>query len=197
MDFTGKSDLIRPVSLKSISSIYETSSSSLATITPSRSSNSVEFNDDSKPSGVLVDDDFLPMSSPVDDHFWDLSHFNQYSMKSSNTARECFPDVGSSPVIEKKQFLFQPVSNRSVTNLDSFQSETSCDDEEDDERSSAVSEQQKFSIHQYQIKELQKPLVIQRSTISAPLQAFEKSFDQNLITMPIKRLSKLISNIYS
>ena len=147
MDFqslSNKRDLIRPVTLNDTSA-----SSSTTTLTSIRSSTSLEFDDNTKPSGVLVDDDFLPMSSPVDEHFWDVTIKNYY--KSNNHG--CFPNVGSSPDVEIKRFDVEKLTTLS---------ETSCDEDDDDNDNSTSSFNQSeiFSVDEYKIKQLQKPLVI-------------------------------------
>ena len=162
MDFSSNQhEYHRPITLiNPTNTTYETSSSSLATITSGRSSASLEFNDDSKPSGVLVDDDFLPMSSPVDDHFWDMTNPNFFAKFSSNkqqiNTNECFPNVGSSPDIEVKHFPLVTSTN------DQPLSETSCDEDDDDDQ------RQTYSVHEYQLKELQKPIVIHHRSVLNP-----------------------------
>jgi hypothetical protein len=138
-----------------ISTINETSSSSTATLTSVRSSTSLEFDDNTKPSGVLVDDDFLPMSSPVDEHFWNMTVKNYYELNNN----ECFPNVGSSPDIEIKHFDLQQLNTLS---------ETSCDEDDDDNSPSSNNQPEIFSIHEYKIKQLQKPFLIIKST--SPIQ---------------------------
>jgi hypothetical protein len=179
MDFqSNKHELIRPITLLNPGTIYETSSSSIATLTSVRSSTSLEFDDDTKPSGVLVDDDFLPMSSPVDDHFWDMTTpKNHY--KFTNKKNECFPNVGSSPDIEVKHFDVNQINSLSST-IDQIFSETSCDEDDDDDRSL---NQQKFSIHEYKLKELQKPIVIHRSVFNPSIQSIHLNNDLNLISI--------------
>ncbi|CAF1251073.1 unnamed protein product, partial [Adineta ricciae] len=142
---TKREPLARPVAL--ISTIHETSStSSTATLTSIRSLTSLEFDDNSKPSGVLVDDDFLPMSSPIDEHFWDMTK------KSSScfTNNDCFPNVGSSPDVEVKHFDV-PRSH--------LLSETSCDEDDDEDSVSSMNQPEKYSIYEFKVKELQKPIV--------------------------------------
>ena len=191
-----KCELLRPIALKNGTHVYETSSSSLATIASVRSSASLEFDDDAKPSGVLVDDDFLPMSSPVDEHFWDTTPF--HDAISTATARtksshrqqlnQCFPNVGSSPDIEKKQFTLPPFHTLS---LDQPLSETSCDEEEE-----TLLNQQQFSIHHYHLKELQKPMVIHRSALNPSMHSSERANlppHNESIAVPIKRLCRSMS----
>jgi len=113
----------RSMDFRSIRDSYDSSSSSTMTLTSQRSLTSLEFDDNSKPSGVLVDDDFLPMSSPIDEHFWNMSTTNSYQ---SNLSESFFPNVGSSPDIEIKQFHFP-------------QSEISCDEDDDDDDDSTSS----------------------------------------------------------
>lgn len=141
-----------------ITIINETTSSSTATLTSIRSSTSLEFDDNTKPSGVLVDDDFLPMSSPVDECFWDMTKKSTY--KSNNNG--CFPNVGSSPDVEVKHFDLQQLNTLS---------ETSCDEDDDDDNdndndnasTSSINQPEIFSIQEYKIQELQKPLAIMKS----------------------------------
>jgi hypothetical protein len=155
MDFqsiSNKRDFIRSVALHDTSS-----SSSTTTLTSIRSSNSLEFDDNTKPSGVLVDDDFLPMSSPVDEHFWDKTIKNYYGL--NNNA--CFPNVGSSPDVEIKHFDLQKLNTLSETSCDEDD-----DDDDDDDSTSSCNQPDIFSIPEYKIKELQKPLVILKSTSS-------------------------------
>jgi hypothetical protein len=171
--------LLRPITLTNAGPIYETSSSSITTLTSVRSSTSLEFDDDTKPSGVLVDDDFLPMSSPVDDHFWDMTIPKTHQKFHHN---ECFPNVGSSPDIEVKHFNVHQIN----TLIDQPLSETSCDDDDDDEDRSL--NQQKFSIHEYKLKELQKPVVIHRSTLHPSIHSTEQL--TNMITVPINNLCR-------
>jgi len=170
MDFqSNKHELIRPITLINPGTIYETSSSSIATITSVRSSTSLEFDDDTKPSGVLVDDDFLPMSSPVDDHFWDMTtSTNHY--KYTNNKNECFPNVGSSPDVEIKPFDIHQINPLS-SSFDQPLSETSCDEDDYDDDKSL--NQQKYSIHEYKLKELQKPIVIHRAVFNPSIHSLE------------------------
>ena len=191
MDFQStKHELVRPTTLTSTGTIYETSSSSIPTLTSVRSSSSLEFDDDRKPSGVLVDDDFLPMSSPVDEHFWDMTtptnHSHQRHQKFLNKKTECFPNVGSSPDVEMKHFDVDQINPLSSTSIDQPLSETSCDedDDDDDDGEDKLFPQQKFTIHQYQIKELQKPLVIHRTVLNN--EPIHPHHDLN--SLPIKQL---------
>jgi hypothetical protein len=193
------SELLRPIALKNGTHIYETSSSSLATIASVRSSTSLEFDDDAKPSGVLVDDDFLPMSSPVDEHFWDMTPFHDANSTATTSAKssrphlnQCFPNVGSSPDIEKKQFYLPALRTLS---MDQPLSETSCDEDEE-----TLLNQQQFSIQHYQLKELQKPMVIHRSALNSVLHTSElpnnhhphPHLHNEMIAVPIKRLCRSI-----
>jgi hypothetical protein len=183
-----KHELQRPVTLTNTGNIYETSSSSIATIASVRSSASLEFDDDSKPSGVLVDDDFLPMSSPVDDHFWEMTipKTNHYRFN-PNHKNGCFPNVGSSPDIEIKHFHPQQINPLSTTSIDQPLSETSCDEYDDDDH--ATLNEQKYSIHEYKLKELQKPIVIHRSIFNPSIHSTESTNHNNdLISIPIKKL---------
>ncbi|CAF4581124.1 unnamed protein product [Rotaria sp. Silwood1] len=195
MDFqsinnNNRHELIRPITLTNPGTIYEASSSSIATLTSVRSSNSLEFDDDTKPSGVLVDDDFLPMSSPVDDHFWDMTipkHHHKFN-NNNNNKKECFPNVGSSPDIEIKHFDVQQI-NKLSSSIDQALSETSCD-EDDDNNNNTLLNQQKFSIHEYKLKELQKPIVVHRSLFNPSIHSTEQiSHNNDLISLPIKKLS--------
>lgn len=163
---TSKSDLVRPIARKAFGAFYETSSSSQGTLTSIRSSTSLEFDDDRKPSGVLVEDGFIPMSSPVDEHFWDMSILKNSSQQSNGL----FPNVGSSPDVEEKAFC---PSTSSTIISEQPQSETSCDEDEEE----ISTNEQTFSIQQYHLKELQKP-------------TFNPSPTQDLISVPIQRLSK-------
>jgi hypothetical protein len=193
MDFqSNKPELVRPIILSNTGTIYETSSSSIATLTSVRSSTSIEFDDDTKPSGVLVDDDFLPMSSPVDDHFWDMTiPKNHY--KFTNHKNECFPNVGSSPDIEIKHFNIHHINTLS-SSIEQPLSETSCDDEDDDDDDRSLN-QQKFSIHEYKLKELQKPIVIHRSVLNPSIHSTESiHFNDDLNSMPIKNLCMYLDN---
>lgn len=148
---------------------YESSSSSQGTLTSLRSSTSLDFDDDRKASAVLVEDDFIPMSSPVDEHFWDIPML-KHSSKQINGS---FPNVGSSPDVEEKAFQ-APLSPSTPPLL----SETSADEDEE-----LSANEQTYEIHQYQLKELQKPMVIHR----AP---FNPSPTDEFITVPIQRLGK-------
>ena len=181
---TKKHELLRPIALKNAGTIYETSSSSIATLTSVRSSNSLEFDDDTKPSGVLVDDDFLPMSSPVDDHFWDITtSLNHHKFNNKNNT-ECFPNVGSSPDIEKKYFDVHQINTLS-SSIDQPFSETSCDEDDDD----ISSNHQKFSIQEYKLKELQKPIVIHRSVLNPSIHSTEAiNHTNDLISIAINKL---------
>ncbi|UJR09581.1 hypothetical protein I4U23_013816 [Adineta vaga] len=171
MDFHSlatKRDLIRPVAL--ISTIHETSSSSsTTTLTSIRSLTSLEFDDNSKPSGVLVDDDFLPMSSPIDEHFWDVTS----KSSSCYTNTECFPNVGSSPDIEVKHFDLQQLNTLS---------ETSCDEDDEDDSVSSMNQPEKFSIYEFKVKELQKPLVTLKPISSAQKISEENLYDKSSST---------------
>ncbi|CAF2524270.1 unnamed protein product [Rotaria sp. Silwood2] len=200
MDFqsiinNNRRELIRPITLTNPGTIYETSSSSIATLTSVRSSNSLEFDDDTKPSGVLVDDDFLPMSSPVDDHFWDMTipkHRHKFN-NNNNNKKECFPNVGSSPDIEIKHFDVQQI-NKLSSSIDQTLSETSCDEDDDNNNNNnnnnILLNQQKYSIHEYKLKELQKPIVIHRSLFNPSIQSAEQiNHNNDLISIPIKKLS--------
>ena len=180
MDFSSnRHELVRPITLISTGPIYETSSSSIATLTSVRSSTSSEFNDDSKPSGVLVDDDFLPMSSPVDDHFWDMNTPTNH-LRFLNQKNECFPNVGSSPDIEVKHFDVHRIKPFSSTSTEQPLSETSCDEDEEEEEDRSLNEQ-KFSIHEYKLKELQKPLVIHRAVFNPSILSTDPThLDQDL-----------------
>ncbi|CAF1035995.1 unnamed protein product [Adineta ricciae] len=187
-----KQELIRPHTLNNPATIYETSSSSIATLTSVRSSTSLEFDDDAKPSGVLVDDDFLPMSSPVDDHFWDMTAMltttNQNHQFKHKDKNECFPNVGSSPDIEDKHFDVDQMKKYSATTDQPF-SETSCDedDDDDDDRSD---HQQKYSIQEYKLKELQKPIVIHRTQLNPSRHPSKPiNHSQDAISISINRLS--------
>ncbi|CAF2053462.1 unnamed protein product [Rotaria magnacalcarata] len=187
-------ELLRPIVTSNTGTIYETSSSSTATLISARSSNSIEFDDDSKPSGVLVDDDFLPMSSPVDDHFWDMTQQKSHHRLNNNNnnddhhqhhKKECFPNVGSSPDVEVKHFGL-PHLNTLSSSLDQPLSETSCDEDDD----STLLNQQKFSIHEYKLKELQRPIVIHRSLFNPSIRSTEQIHPNNdLISIPIRKLS--------
>ncbi|CAF3343886.1 unnamed protein product [Rotaria socialis] len=181
-------ELLRPIVTNNTGTIYETSSSSTATITSARSSNSIEFDDDSKPSGVLVDDDFLPMSSPVDDHFWDMTQQQSHHRFNNNNhhhKKECFPNVGSSPDVEVKHFEL-PHLNTLSSSLDQPLSETSCDEDDD----STLLNQQKFSIHEYKLKELQRPIVIHQSLFNPSIHSTEQiNPNDDLISIPIRKLS--------
>jgi hypothetical protein len=180
MDFqSNKHELARPMTLTNTGTIYETSS--ITTLTSVRSSTSLEFDDDSKPSGVLVDDDFLPMSSPVDDHFWDMTIPSNHH-KFLNNKNECFPNVGSSPDVEVKHFDINQINPISST-IDQTLSETSCDEEDDDDRSS---NEQKFSIHEYKLKELQKPIVIHRAVFDPSIHSTE-SIHLNSLCMHLNK----------
>ena len=196
-----KSELLRPIALKNGTHIYDTSSSSLATIASVRSSTSLEFDDDTKPSGVLVDDDFLPMSSPVDEHFWDKTPFHDPNSTAITSAKssqhhhlnQCFPNVGSSPDIEKKQFNPQAFQTLS---MDQPLSETSCDEDEE-----TLLNQQPFAIQHYHLKELQKPMVIHRAALNPSLHTSElpnnhhshPQLHNEMISVPIRRLCTLIA----
>ena len=105
------------------------------------------------------------MSSPVDEHFWDMSILKNGVQQSNGS----FPLVGSSPDVEQKAFVPSP----STIVTDQPQSETSCDEDDEDEVSAT---EQTFSIQQYQLKELQKP-------------TFNPSPTQDLISVPIQRLT--------
>ena len=168
--------------------IYETSSSSIVTLTSVRSSNSLEFDEDTKPSGVLVDDDFLPMSSPVDDHFWDMPIPANHHKFNNNTKKECFPNVGSSPDVEIKHFGLHQLNSLS-SSIDQPLSETSCDEDDDDNNTSI--NQQKFSIHEYKLKELQKPIVIHRSLLNPSIHSIEST---NYPNDPIRKLCIYLNN---
>jgi hypothetical protein len=194
MDFqSNKHELIRPITLLNPGTIYETSSSSIATLTSVRSSTSLEFDDDTKPSGVLVDDDFLPMSSPVDDHFWDMTTpKNHY--KFTNKKTECFPNVGSSPDIEVKHFDVHQINPLLSSSIDQPFSETSCDEDDDDDDRSL--NQQKFSIHEYKLKELQKPIVIHRSIFNPSIHSIESiQINDDLNSIPIQNLCMYLKKI--
>ena len=177
-----KPELVRPTVLSHVGTIYENSSSSIATLTSVRSSASLEFDDDAKPSGVLVDDDFLPMSSPVDEQFWDTVSLTQPS-KTTNSGNECFPNVGSSPDVEKKQFHLH-AAHSLTSSLEQPLSETSCDDDDDDD---PLLNQQKFSVHEYQLRELQKATVSHRSTPEEPPPPIINNH-KNGIPVPVQRL---------
>jgi hypothetical protein len=180
MDFqSNKYELARPTTLTNIGTIYETTST--AKLTSIRSSTSLEF-DDSKPSGVLVDDDFLPMSSPVDDHFWDMTLPTTHH-KFHNHKNECFPNVGSSPDVEVKHFDVTQIKPISST-IDQTLSETSCD-EDDDDNDDRSSNEQKYSIHEYKLKELQKPIVIHRAVFDPSIHSTE-SIHLNSLCMYFK-----------
>lgn len=189
MDFqSNKPELLRPTTLINPGTIYETSSSSIATITSLRSSNSLEFDDDRKPSGVLVDDDFLPMSSPVDEHFWDMPTPTNH-LKFLKNKNECFPNVGSSPDVEIKHFDIHQI-NPLLSSIDQPLSETSCDEDDDDDRSL---NQQKYSIHEYKLKELQKPIVIHRSIFNPSIHSTElPQLNHDFNSIPIKNLCMYI-----
>ena len=191
MDFqsSNKHELVRPTTLTNAGTIYETSSSSIPTLTSVRSSTSLEFDDDRKPSGVLVDDDFLPMSSPIDEHFWDMTTPTSHShhQKFPNQKTECFPNVGSSPDVEVKHFDIDQINPLASKSIDQPLSETSCDDDDDDDDDENAGKQ-KFTIHQYQIKELQKPLVIHRTVLNN--ESIHPHHDLN--SMPIKQLRMCI-----
>ena len=176
-----RQELVRPTVLSHVGTIYENSSSSIATLTSVRSSASLEFDDDAKPSGVLVDDDFLPMSSPVDEQFWDTISLTQPS-KSTNGGNECFPNVGSSPDVEKKQFHLH-AAHSLTSSLEQPLSETSCDEDDD-----PLLNQQKFSVHEYQLRELQKPTVTHRSTPEEPPPPPIINNHKNGIPVPVQRL---------
>lgn len=184
MNNNRKHELVRPIALKTAGTIYETSTSSIATLPSVRSSTSLEFDDDTKPSGVLVDDDFLPMSSPVDDHFWDITTpINQHKFNKNN---ECFPNVGSSPDVEIKHFDIHQLNTLS-SSFDQPFSGTSCD--EDDDVDDISLSQQKFSIQEYKLKELQKPIVIHRSVLSPAIHATKPiNHNNDLISMSINKL---------
>jgi hypothetical protein len=188
MDFqTHKHELVRPITLSNTGPIYETSSSSIATLASVRSSASLEFDDDTKPSGVLVDDDFLPMSSPVDDHFWDMTTPTNHR-KLINHKKECFPNVGSSPDVEIKHFDIHQIKPLSFSSIDQPLSETSCDEDDDDD--DRLINQQKFSIHEYKLKELQKPIVIHRPVLNPSIHSTEFIHLHNdLDSISIKNLS--------
>jgi hypothetical protein len=149
------------------STINETSSSSTATLTSIRSATSLEFDDNSKPSGVLVDDDFLPMSSPVDEHFWDMTVRDYYGLNNN----ECFPNVGSSPDVEIKHFDLQQLNTLSETSCDE-------DDDDDDDSTSSNIQPEIFSIHEYKIKELQRPLLIIKSI--SPMEEILPALDPSI-----------------
>ncbi|UJR36522.1 hypothetical protein I4U23_029243 [Adineta vaga] len=192
-----KQELSRPNTLINPATIYETSSSSIATLTSVRSSTSLEFDDDMKPSGVLVDDDFLPMSSPVDDHFWDMTATtnNHHKFKSTNK-NECFPNVGSSPDIEVKHFVVESM-NKLTSTIDQPFSETSCDEDDDDDDDDDQHDhhqtnynRQKFSIQEYKLKELQKPIVIHRSQLNPSIHSTESTtHSDDLISVSVNKLS--------
>jgi hypothetical protein len=189
MDFqSNKHELARPTTLTNIGTIYETTST--AKLTSIRSSTSLEF-DDSKPSGVLVDDDFLPMSSPVDDHFWDMTLPTTHH-KFHNHKNECFPNVGSSPDVEVKHFDVTQIKPISST-IDQTLSETSCDEDEDD-NDDRSSNEQKYSIHEYKLKELQKPIVIHRAVFDPSIHSTE-SIHLNSLCMYFKASPKKDTSI--
>ena len=184
-----KHELVRPTVLSHVGTIYENSSSSIATLTSVRSSGSLEFDDDAKPSGVLVDDDFLPMSSPVDEQFWDTISLTQPSKSTNGSVNECFPNVGSSPDVEKKQFHLH-AAHSLTSSLEQPLSETSCDDEDDD----PLLNQQKFSVHEYQLRQLQKATVTHRSTPEEPPPPIINNH-KNGIPIPVQRLGMSFTSL--
>jgi len=187
MNHNKKPELLRPTTLKNVGTVYETSSSSMATLTSVRSSTSLEFDDDTKPSGVLVDDDFLPMSSPVDEHFWDITTSINHHKFTNKNRNECFPNVGSSPDIEIKPFDLHQINTLS-SSIDQPFSETSCDEDDDDNDDRSLN-QQKFSIQEFKLKELQKPIVIHRSALNPSIHSTEPiNHDNDLISISIKKL---------
>jgi hypothetical protein len=99
----------------------------------------------------------------------------------------CFPNVGSSPDIEIKHFDPQKINPLSLSSFDQLLSETSCD--EDDDNDHATLNQQKFSIHEYKLKELQKPIVIHRPIFNPSIHSIESTnHNTDLISIPIKKL---------
>ncbi|CAF1234201.1 unnamed protein product [Adineta steineri] len=165
-----KRDLTRPTTL--ISTTNETSSSSsTTTLTSIRSLTSLEFDDNTKPSGVLVDDDFLPMSSPIDEHFWDMTVKKTFTYKQN----ECFPNVGSSPDVEIKRFNLQYLNTLS---------ETSCDEDDEDLSILSLNQPEKFSLREFQIKQLQKPLVTTKSISSVQKQQAEEIISDKSSSTP-------------
>ncbi|CAF1227390.1 unnamed protein product [Didymodactylos carnosus] len=170
MDFSKKCDIKNDMFNNNHHSTTTTLTPLNETSTSFRSSTSLDFDDDTKPSGVVVDDDFLPMSSPVDDDYWDSV--------SVETTIQCFPNVGSSPVIEVKHFETDLLTgekirkNYSITMNNSQQlsrkdsddqhSETSEDYFDDDDDDDDVEENNinSYSIKEFALKELQKPIVL-------------------------------------
>ena len=182
-----RQELPRPSTLINTRTIHETSSSSTPTLISTRSSYWIEFDDDTKPSGVLVDDDFLPMSSPIDEHFWNMTIPQKYYKFDTTHKNECFPNVGSSPDVEVKHFDINTLSST----IDQLLSETSCD--EDDEN--ALLDQQKFSIHEYKLNKLQKPIVIHQSLINPSSHSKELPDANNVLTtIPIDKLCMYLKN---